>query len=323
MDTTRTYILVRLWEDFPEDLDISKFEGVLRPDFGVQLDRVAAAWIRASLNGPKSDPIEEWAAEQPEPEPEFLALIEENVRQRIGITYLLHAAKHQRSPPHPHWSLIHAESTLERAHALAEAVEGNMRVGCRFEIALELQSTLKPAAWLNYERELEEWDSKHIDLREIGFGPVEFKSPLRRLREEALKLSPHLGPVSTSNRPAGVVTDAVPQVQCDTTVSTANPASGATKSSKRQPRRAPPRVLGRGHRDILGALEKGGWLSLEKRLKGPQLAKKAFGSNSDAEAIKTPAAELVQWGFAGSHPGPEGGYWITPEGVRRLHAEER
>jgi hypothetical protein len=230
VDTARTYIFVRLWEDFPDDLDISKFEGVLRPDFGIQLDRVAAAWMRANLNGPKSDIIEAWAAEQPEPEPEFVALIEQDVCERIGITYLLHAIKHERSPQHPRWSLIHAEQTLDRAYALAEAVEGKMRVGCRFEIALEERSTLKPAVWLNYERELEEWDRRHSDIREVGFGAVPFKSPLRRLREEALKLSPHLGPAPVRSLPAPTASSTSLKPKSERHAKRSAPASGTAEA---------------------------------------------------------------------------------------------
>ncbi len=73
--------------------------------------------------------------------------------------------------------------------------------------------------------------------------------------------------------------------------------------------------------DLLQVLDENGADDSASRIKGPELARQAFGKEAGEGKAKSRLAKLVKAGFCGSVTGATGGYWITAEGVKALRRE--
>lgn len=99
--------------------------------------------------------------------------------------------------------------------------------------------------------------------------------------------------------------------------SSGNPKKDAGKPSRV---RKKSKVMSDRKRGALSAMEKLNAIDAEHRKKAERIARAAEGDSVNFDSFKTSLTELVQEGYAASHPGSQGGYWLTKAGREYLGA---
>jgi hypothetical protein len=185
----RTYIFVRVWEDFPIELNLRPLHALGDDNVQVQLDRLAGQWIRDNDQPEPESRSRAWAASLENPNPELVSQLTDDEVRHLGITYLAIFSIHRRVPCAPTWTLLHAEPSLYHAKVLLGALMKRTEIPHPVQALLCWRDEILLESRLCLERELEEWDQIHLDARDLSPKYSGISSPLKRLRLEVLKLS--------------------------------------------------------------------------------------------------------------------------------------